>query len=89
MRGHEAVHVSEILPGSTPDSEIALFAQQNGFVVITKDDDFGRSGFDDELQVVWLRIGNTTNKVLIGWLERNWAEVEAALRNGERLVEVQ
>jgi predicted nuclease of predicted toxin-antitoxin system len=38
--------------------------------------------------IVWLRIGNTTNRVLIQWLSPRWKEVVDHLNAGDRLIEV-
>jgi hypothetical protein len=39
-------------------------------------------------QVVWLRIGNTTNPALFQWLEPLWADIVREPRMGQGLVEV-
>lgn len=89
-RGHDAVHVADVLSGQTPDSEINAFAVSQGRILITKDDDFFSSRcYDDGLCVVWLRIGNATNAALKAWLEARWDAIELALADGDLLIEVQ
>ncbi len=39
--GHDATHVNDLpSAGDTPDREIAEYADANGLIVVTKDDDF-------------------------------------------------
>jgi predicted nuclease of predicted toxin-antitoxin system len=40
--GHESVHWSTLGPGDTPDTDIATYAAENGFTVVTSDLDFGK-----------------------------------------------
>lgn len=87
-RGGDAVHVTEALGGETPDVAIAAFARSNVRVLITKDDDFAVRYADDELQIVWLRIGNASNQRLSAWLDGRWAAVTSALEAGETVIEV-
>ena len=87
-KGHDAVHVSMVLSGETPDKEVAAYAAAQERVVLTKDDDFTFRHWQDGLVVVWCRIGNASNRALVAWLEPRWHAIEQALLGGERLVEV-
>lgn len=59
-------------------------------MIITKDEDFaewvrrGRQG----PAVVWLRIGNSSNRALQVWLEPLLPVIIRKLESGERLIEV-
>ena len=58
--------------------------------MLTKDEDFAArcvcsSGGP---AVVWLRIGNCTNRVLFAWLEPLLPEIVIRLSQGERFIEV-
>jgi predicted nuclease of predicted toxin-antitoxin system len=88
LRDHDAVHVSDVLGGATPDVQVAEFAHNRQRVLITKDDDFAIRHLPKMPQVLWLRIGNATNAALSAWLEPRWAEVITALEEGELLIEV-
>jgi predicted nuclease of predicted toxin-antitoxin system len=87
-RGFEAEHVTERLGGQTPDAEIAACAARETFILVTKDDDFALRFPPEDYQLVWLRCGNITNRALREWLEPRWTLVAAALKAGERLIEV-
>ena len=87
-RGFEAEHVSLRLDGQTPDAEIAAFATAEGFVLVTKDDDFALRHPPVHYQLVWLRCGNITNRALREWLLARWTSLLVKLDAGERLIEV-
>jgi predicted nuclease of predicted toxin-antitoxin system len=57
-------------------------------IVLTKDSDFALLDLRTDFRVVWLRVGNVTNRAFIRWLEPRWSEVEAMLEAGETLIEV-
>lgn len=87
-RGHEAVHVADVLGRRALDREIALMAIAEDWIVITKDSDFALLDMQPGFRIVWLRVGNVTNKAFIRWLEPRWDEVETMLQAGEALIEV-
>jgi predicted nuclease of predicted toxin-antitoxin system len=87
-RGFEAEHVTERLGGQTPDAEIAAYAEANGLVLVTKDDDFALRHPPEAYQLVWLRCGNIGNRVLREWLLARWTLLLVKLSAGERMVEV-
>jgi len=87
-RGHEAAHIAQVLSGETPDREVAALAVAESRVLVTKDDDFAGRHRQPGLVIVWLRIGNATNRALTGWLDQRWAAVVAAIDEGEALIEV-
>jgi predicted nuclease of predicted toxin-antitoxin system len=87
-RGFDAEHVSQRLGGQTPDADIAAFAATEGFVLVTKDDDFALRHPPEGYLLVWLRCGNITNDALRSWLDDRWASVLGALEAGEPLIEV-
>ena len=87
-RGHGAVHVIDVMAGEAPDRDVAAYAVANDLVLVTKDDDFLTRYPPVDYQLVWVRIGNATNRALAAWLEVRWDGVAAALESGEQLVEV-
>ena len=72
------------------DGEIWRFAIAGGWCIVTKDEDFAVRHMTETggPQVVWLRIGNSTNPALFQWLEPLWADIVRELRMGQGLVEV-
>lgn len=62
----------------------------NGLVVLTKDEDFviRRWLEADGPQIVWLRIGNCSNRELLAWFLPVLADVVQRLHQREIVVEV-
>lgn len=60
------------------------------WVLITKDEDLVEGSLDSHEGplIVWLRIGNCTNRVLFTWLEPLLPEILKQLESGQRIVEV-
>jgi predicted nuclease of predicted toxin-antitoxin system len=89
-QGHQAEHVLEINLAQSKDNLVWHYAQENAAVIITKDEDFaewvrrGRAG----PPVVWLRIGNSSKRALLLWLEPLLPLIIRKLDQHERLVEV-
>lgn len=84
-RGHAAEHVHAIGLTATGDEKIVAHARTRGATIITKDADYARVA---GVPVVWVRIGNTTNTVLLATFDETWIEIERALKSGELIVEV-
>jgi predicted nuclease of predicted toxin-antitoxin system len=55
---------------------------------VSKDEDFRSIRLPDRFALLWLRCGNTTNRVLSAWLEARWTKVEGLLASGERMIEL-
>ena len=89
--GHEAKAARETGLREADDTAIWTFAQAGGWVVVTKDEDFAERSLRSVTgpQVLWLRIGNSTNRVLCAWLEPLLPAAVRDLESGHRLVELQ
>jgi predicted nuclease of predicted toxin-antitoxin system len=89
-RGHEAEHVKRLRLQESDDLAVARHAKRTGAIVITKDGDFQRlaAPLPQGPQIVWVRIGNTTNPELFEVWEPLWPSIEQALMNGEALIEI-
>jgi predicted nuclease of predicted toxin-antitoxin system len=87
-QGHEAEHVGDIGLLAAGDQEIAAYAEADGAVLVSKDEDFLTIRLPDRFAFVWLRCGNCTNRVLLGWVEARWEQLIALLEQGERIVEM-
>jgi predicted nuclease of predicted toxin-antitoxin system len=88
--GHDAVHIYDIGLGDTPDTQVWRRAGDEGRIIVSKDEDFvalaNRAG--DGPAVLWVRVGNTTNRALWSALLPRLPEIVAAFESGERVVEV-
>jgi predicted nuclease of predicted toxin-antitoxin system len=88
--GHIAEHVYDVKLGAAADAEIWRYVCHHSAVLLTKDQDFvGLAGTAPEgVAVVWIRLGNTTNKALWSALEPLIPEIVEALGSGETLLEI-
>jgi predicted nuclease of predicted toxin-antitoxin system len=88
--GLAAKPVRELGLRDSDDGSIWNFVADGDWVVLTKDEDFVARCIGDAAApaVVWLRIGNCTNRVLFTWLEPLLPEITRRLRDGEKIIEV-
>jgi predicted nuclease of predicted toxin-antitoxin system len=89
-RGHDVVHVQDLPGGVTAsDADIAAYADSEGAVVITKDDDFRHAHIATGRPRALLLIatGNISNSDLVALLDERVDEVVAAF-SGCDFVEV-
>ncbi len=90
QQGYQAEHVLELNLAQAKDNPIWLRAQQDGSLIVTKDEDYaewvrrGRAG----PSVVWIRVGNCSRRTLLAWIAPLWPTVIRRLEEGARLVEV-
>lgn len=88
--GYEAQAVREIGLRGAEDGAIWRHAEANGFVIVTKDEDFALrvQAIERGPCVVWLRVGNTSNVALRAWFVPRVPQIVAFLNQGMRLVEI-
>ena len=78
QHGCKAIHVNQILEKwYTSDSSICKYADENDFVVITKDHDFKNSHFINKTpkKVIRITLGNISNNDLILIFEKNLSAI--------------
>ena len=88
--GHEAVHVTDVGMLSARDRDIWEHAATIEATLITKDEDFVtmRALNTRGPAVVWVRVGNTTNRQLLARFTAVFSAVLSALQRGETVVEI-
>lgn len=89
-RGYLAEHVAEVGLRDADDSAIWQYALAHQAILVTKDEDFAqraRKGRPTPV-IVWLRMGNTSRRALLEWLEPLIPDIEAMIQAGETLIEV-
>ena len=86
----ESAHVKDLGMAKVDDRAVWTFAKENGFAIVSKDSDFQQLSlfFGAPPTVIWLRIGNCTNRVLFGWLEPLLPEIKTRLNADEKIIEV-
>lgn len=88
--GADAAHVEQVGLRDAADQEIRDYAARQGYILITKDKDFLPSSGShlSGLQIVWIRTGNISNRLLLDRLEARWQRIVAHLDAGARVVEL-
>jgi predicted nuclease of predicted toxin-antitoxin system len=71
---HRFAHVKDILGPAAHDAAIWAHAAATGSTIITKDDDFPRRRVASTAgpTIIWVRIGNAPNRVLIARMSEAW-----------------
>lgn len=72
--GFDSIHVNEILDKSeTKDSDLCRFADQNNYVIVSKDSDFRDSYFVKQTpkRLIKINLGNIPNQQLINIFNDN------------------
>jgi len=89
-RGEVADHVLDLGLIDEPDQIIWDTALAAGAVVVTKDRDFVEwaTARRPAPQILWLRIGNATNRSLTARLDVAWEQILSDLASGAQVVEV-
>ena len=89
-QGCEAEHVREVGLQNSVDMVVWRYAEQTGAVVVTKDEDFSHLWLKASRPVplVWIRVGNCTNKALLQWFAPIWPEICKRLEQGEIFIEL-
>jgi len=88
--GCAATAVRDVGLPESDDGSIRNFAVTGDWVLITKDEDLVERALDsaEGAPIVWLRIGNCTNRVLFACLEPLLPEILRQLESGQRIIEV-
>ena len=90
-QGHEACHVAELSLGDADDELLWRRAARDGYVIVSKDEDFARRvylGRQPLVPVVWLRLGNCRNTHLRRAIQGALPDIVARLQAGDQLVEL-
>jgi len=89
-QGADAVAVRDIGLRDASDSEIWHYALQHQAAIVTKDEDFVERSLSSPQApvIIWLRIGNSTNRVLQTWVLPLWPEILRRIDAGDRVIEV-
>lgn len=81
----DSAHVRTLLGPSTPDEQVWTLAIEQGFVLVTKDEDFHRLSVlrGSPPKVVWVRLGNCTTNDIAELLRRHYRDIETFVDQNE------
>ena len=87
--GCQAIHLVELGLLAATDQQIWDEAVARSAVLVTKDSDFPvrRASSDDGPAILWVRVGNLSNRKLIELALRALPEIAAAVERGETVIE--
>lgn len=88
--GQQAVHVREIGLKSEDDLAVWNHAAVHDFVLISKDQDFFElaSRPDENGRLIWVRLGNCRNQVLLSALKNFLPQILKLFAEGHRIIEI-
>ena len=88
--GHDAKHVEDVGLREAEDQPVWRYALENQAVVITKDEDFADHARRSPSSpvIVWLRIGNASNRALRLWFVPQLPQIIAWIEQGHHLIQV-
>jgi predicted nuclease of predicted toxin-antitoxin system len=88
--GHEAEHLEEIGLRQAEDRVVWDHAFRSQAIIVTKDEDFVERfrRVKDGPVILWLRVGNTSNRALHAWFMPLLSTLVERIEAGDRLIEV-
>ena len=88
--GHDARHVEDVNLREADDSPIWHYALEQQAILITKDEDFAERArhSSNSPVIVWLRLGNASNRALHQWFLPQLPQILAWIEQGVRLLEI-
>ena len=88
--GHDAQAVRELGLREAEDGAIWQHAMTTGAVILTKDEDFPTRAQQTDISpvIVWLRVGNSSNRALRQWFLPYLTQIITSIEQGARVVEI-
>jgi predicted nuclease of predicted toxin-antitoxin system len=80
-----SVYVGDVALSGAPDRAVWQYAQEQGLVIVSKDEDFQRLSVlhAPALKVIWIRLGNCSTDDIISLLKVRRSEIEAFVAHEE------
>jgi predicted nuclease of predicted toxin-antitoxin system len=78
-------HVVDVGLAGASDHTIWRYAQDHGFIIVTKDEDFHRLSvlYGPPPRVIWVRLGNCSTAEIAGLLRQRSAEIASFLTDAD------
>ena len=85
----ETLHVVDVGLQQSGDADVWTYASTNGFVLISKDEDFATlHSKAPTAGLLWVRLGNCRRAFLLKVFREQWPKILERFENGERFVEL-
>lgn len=83
-----SAHVREVSLKGATDHQIWEYAKENGFAIVSKDDDFRQRSLVEGAppKVIWLKVGNAGTSVIAALLQSKSAEITAFEQEDEAAI---
>jgi predicted nuclease of predicted toxin-antitoxin system len=84
----ESCHLTSVLSEKSDDRDIWLYAKENGFVIITKDDDFEQTSvlLGHPPKVIWVRLGNCRTSDVVALIRKSQKVITAFAEDEEKSI---
>jgi predicted nuclease of predicted toxin-antitoxin system len=87
--GCQVRHVADVRLRDASDAAVWQYASANGFVFVSKDEDFRHVALtDSNARLIWVRVANCRRAFLRDWFRRLWPNPLERLESGDRLIEI-
>ncbi len=85
--GYDSVALREVGLRDATDRDICSFAVANEYIIVTKDEDYAALVRTvPGLRILWVRTGNTVNRILLTAFDAKWQEIARHLESGNPVV---
>ena len=85
----EALHIVDVGLRESTDAYLWSYASTNGFVLISKDEDFlTLYSKTPSAGLLWVRLGNCRRAFLLDVFKKQWQRILERFQSGERFVEL-
>ena len=90
-QGYIAEHVNSLRLGGMSDAHIWSYVVRHQAVLVTKDEDFIElAERSKKIQaLIWVKLGNTRNRVLLAVFARALSGILESVRSGERIIVIE
>lgn len=88
--GQPSNHVLDIALDEAKDTPVWDYAKSHGLIVVSKDEDFFHLAQcpNETGKLLWVRLGNCRNEVLLAAFQAELPNIERAFAAGQRIVEL-
>lgn len=90
VNGHPSQHVLDVAMDEAKDTPVWDYAKAHDLIVISKDEDFFHLAQrpNETGRLLWVRIGNCRNDVLLAAFQTELPNIKQAFASGQRIVEL-